>query len=1312
MENPVAAQPGETFQSAQNRLATTAAAVNVSGNALVNAARGTPQQLKEASELLDVNFTNLVDAAQALASQTNDPALKADLFNYVNDVHQSMSKLLQASKAYNADPNGPNLKNLLALAAKGVADSIQKLLSVCQTAAPGQKECNEAQQALTGAASKLDSVNDLDPENKDTYFQCLKKVLDHQQNLATATSAIPAAARSNDSQEIGNLAKLTAEAVNNLTDANVRAAYLAGISDGSSVPAVAGIVDQQKFAQSAQEIAEACEKLQDPSSKQQQILAAASAIAKNTAALCNACKAASGKTSNPVAKNQFVASAKTVASTTASLVTNIKALATSPSDDNRFKCAEASKPLLDAVENLKVFAASPEFASTRAYISPQGQQKQLPLVRANKDLVEASRQLVETAKGLCSNPNDSAQLQLFNAQQKGMSDSIKTLVNNLKNNAPGQKECNEAIDKIASQVTELDSASVKAAVGGLKPVAGPDHQGFKDMLMNNARAVNSSSDVVAEASHSSPEGLSQSVSGLTDTFQPLVAAAIGAASKTNDAQLQGAILEKSKNLGEALIEMLYAAKAVGGNPEADAHIDKVLEKRAKVADSVKDLMEALEGSGNETGAMNSVINDLEDAMGELQGNMIPEEGNYQLYGNEVVQASKELADCVGEVLSKAKNPEELSELAQQVGAKYKKLVKSARGAAASASDEDVKQGVLDAVRSLGGSGVRLVDSMKQAAGNPNDPTNRQKLGAGVKDVTQSVSKVVAAIKEGSKGLQICLTAIETIDEIIGDLDTAIVFATAGQLDPLDKTDSFSNYKESILLSTKELTSDIKSLIQGVTTGQDQLGQAANQSVQTISKLRDQIKASATALTSGDRKGQEQLLNICRRVAEHLQDHIRSSMDAFGKGPAEMSALRDTAKKMAESISELLRVVKSVGDEATRAIRALDDSIIGINSAIGVLDSDEPAQGTALPEDVVIAAKQVASTAAALVTASNSANQDEVINASGEARKGIEALLRAGKAATQNAPADKKADMHSSVKGSAQATKDLLEKLKVLQQQNTPANKAEVQKAAKAVAETVGVVVTSAGGLIPTGYVDPNDPNVIAERELLAAANSIEAAARKLANLQPPERPREANEDLNFEEQILEAAKAIAAATAALVRSATSTQREIIAKKGNSTKPEEKKYFSDGTWSEGLISAAKGVAMSTGILCDAANSAVQGKADREKVIVSAKGVSASTIQLLTAATVSTDANSENQSRLRAAGKTVTRATNALVEAAEKSMAFEDTEKITSDLMKSGIGMRKAELEAQEEIAKIERQLANARKKAEEIRKAKYAAAQAH
>ncbi len=43
--------------------------------------------------------------------------------------------------------------------------------------------------------------------------------------------------------------------------------------------------------------------------------------------------------------------------------------------------------------------------------------------------------------------------------------------------------------------------------------------------------------------------------------------------------------------------------------------------------------------------------------------------------------------------------------------------------------------------------------------------------------------------------------------------------------------------------------------------------------------------------------------------------------------------------------------------------------------------------------------------------------------------------------------------------------------------------------------------------VGSDWVDPNDPTVIAEAQLLGAASNIEAAARRLAELQPRRLPK-------------------------------------------------------------------------------------------------------------------------------------------------------------------------------------------------------------
>lgn len=62
----------------------------------------------------------------------------------------------------------------------------------------------------------------------------------------------------------------------------------------------------------------------------------------------------------------------------------------------------------------------------------------------------------------------------------------------------------------------------------------------------------------------------------------------------------------------------------------------------------------------------------------------------------------------------------------------------------------------------------------------------------------------------------------------------------------------------------------------------------------------------------------------------------------------------------------------------------------------------------------------------------------------------------------------------------------------------------------------------------------------------------------------------ADENLNFEQQILVAARSIAAATAALVKAASAAQRELVmqGRVGMYSSDTEE----DSQWSEGLISA--------------------------------------------------------------------------------------------------------------------------------------------
>ena len=131
-------------------------------------------------------------------------------------------------------------------------------------------------------------------------------------------------AKKSEHEEFGEAVKSVSNSICGLVEAAAQAAYLVGVSEPSSVAGRPGLVDQAQFARAAQSIQTACQHLTNPTTNQQQVLSAATVIAKHTSSLCNACRVASSKTTNPVAKRHFVQSAKDVANSTANLVKEIK----------------------------------------------------------------------------------------------------------------------------------------------------------------------------------------------------------------------------------------------------------------------------------------------------------------------------------------------------------------------------------------------------------------------------------------------------------------------------------------------------------------------------------------------------------------------------------------------------------------------------------------------------------------------------------------------------------------------------------------------------------------------------------------------------------------------------------------------------------------------------------------------------------------------------------------------------------------------------------------------------------------------------
>uniref|UniRef100_A0A8C2I840 Talin 2a n=1 Tax=Cyprinus carpio TaxID=7962 RepID=A0A8C2I840_CYPCA len=1287
----------KTFQEAQSDLNQTAADLNQSAGDVVHASRGTTCRLADASGKFSEDFDEFLDAGIEMSKDD-----QMQVIGNLKNISMASSKLLLAAKSLSVDPAAGNAKNLLTAAARTVTDSINQLITLCTQNAPGQRECDNALRELEAVRGLLDNPNE--PVSDLSYFDCIESVMENSKILGESMAGISHNCKTGDVPAFGDCVGGASKALCGLTEAAGQASYLVGVSDLNSQAGHPGLVDPIQFARAYQAIRMACQNLVDPDSSPSQVLSAATIVAKHTSALCNACRLASSKTANPVAKRHFVQSAKEVANSTASLVKTIKALDGDFSEENREKCRVATAPLIEAVDNLTTFASNPEFASVPAQISREGSAAQEPIIQSARSMLDSSTHLLKTARSLVMNPKDPPTWSLLASHSRNVSDSIKSLIMAIRDKAPGQKECDSAIENINKCIRDIEQASLAAVSQNLSRRDEVSLEALQEQLTSSVQEVGHLIEPISTAAKGEAAQLGHKVSQLVSYFTPLVSASMGMASKILDHQQQMNLLDQTKTLAESALQMLYAAKEGGGNPKAAHTHDAIAEAAQLMREAVDDLLLTLNEAASEVGMVSGMVDSIADAMGKLGEGTPPEpEGSFVEYQTTMVRYSKAIAVSAQEMITKSVSaPEDLGSLASHITADYSQLAVQGRLAASTAEPEEIGVQIKTRVQELGHGCTTYKCTVTLCISLSLSHTHTHTHTLTHTHADPCVSMVLSALQAGNKGTQACITAGSAVSGIIADLDTTIMFASAGTLNAENDSDSFADHRENILKTAKVLVEDTKNLVSGAASSQEKLAQAAQSSAKTITDLTDVVKLGAASIGPDDPETQVVLINAVKDVAKALAELISATKCAAGKAADDpsMFQLKSAAKVMVTNVTSLLKTVKAVEDEASRGTRALEATIECIKQELTVT----PEKSTT-PEEFIRMTKGITTATAKAVAAGNSARQEDVISTANLSRKVIADMLITCKQAAYHEEVSEEVRNRALLYGTecTNGYIDLLEHVLQVLQKPTGDQKPKLVMFSKKVAAAVTELIQAAEAMKGTEWVDPEDPTVIAETELLGAAASIEAAAKKLEQLKPRAKPRQADESLDFEEQILEAAKSIAAATSALVKSASAAQRELVAQGKVGAIPAN--AVDDGQWSQGLISAARMVAAATSNLCEAANASVQGHASEEKLVSSAKQVAASTAQLLVACKVKAEQDSEAMRRLQAAGNAVKRASDSLVRAAQKA-AFNKTDDDNVVVKTRFVGGIAQIIAAQEEMLRKERELEEARKKLAQIRQQQY------
>lgn len=356
-------------------------------------------------------------------------------------------------------------------------------------------------------------------------------------------------------------------------------------------------------------------------------------------------------------------------------------------------------------------------------------------------------------------------------------------------------------------------------------------------------------------------------------------------------QNQQPVIDAAKQLTDQSADLLKFVKQPLNRDQIGDQIKLINSTCRRLIESIKNCTPGQKECENSLNSVVDTINHsirgLEEHFNYSNGSLLPTEAvdkNFANYQVRMVNSAKELAKVAQEIVIKCSlsNPptQQLSQLNSNLSKCYEELAKETNGAIESTGNLDIGNRIKSTVQDLGNGCIRLTRSVGDCqsiilSGGSIDTYHQQQTAKSGQQVQEQVGYVLAALASYSRGTQACINAVSTIQGIIGDINTTILFATAGTLNSENDSDEFSLHREAIVRTARNLAEDTKALISS-SASQEQLALSVQNIVETLKQLADVVKQGAASFGSINSEAQVLLLNSIKDVATALSDMIQGN----------------------------------------------------------------------------------------------------------------------------------------------------------------------------------------------------------------------------------------------------------------------------------------------------------------------------------------------------------------------------------------------------------------------------------------------------
>jgi len=889
--------------------------------------------------------------------------------------------------------------------------------------------------------------------------------------------------------------------------------------------------------------------------------------------------------------------------------------------------------------------------------------------------------------------------------QKEVISQLADLVKVATELSPAIQAVEETIKSLTKASAELDGANTAAQQGRLTA----DARGRNpNQLLGDAGAlvekVGKDINQLLGSLDAGDAALASNSAQLGSDAMNFSKTAIALAASTADEARRGQLLGLSKALTDALLEMMRGVQGANMNdPAAPARAQGAA---GTARDAANQISTQLQAGAQSLAELDELAASVRAAANQLSA----DSSSGAPYGKaltDLQEAARNIAAKSTALLGADKqNAAKTRQVAKDLAKAAPQLVSAANACAATTSEASAKKEIISAAAALSEASAKMISHAKAQGEGKQEGAP---LLAAYNDSAVAGAQLLAATKKGAVGELMLEKAMSQTAKATAKVATANMFAQAAQLNKenlsqVEQTAPVSLLVEKALADAKAIVAAVDGLPAAAKSSDEKLGEVASAVGQAAQNASQSIVVAASRLDT--KSDQQAVLASAKNMLVQAQSALNASR-TVSRAPGDTSAAA-ALNNSQQSVQEGARSLRSALESSSAQLTAHEKGIeIQRQQILSVL-RDMPVENGSTPQDVVKAAREVIQSSADMYFAET---PDASVAAAQKAFVSVQDLVSAGNAAKKLSDSSEvQRSITNALQGVGQAMVKMLEDGK--RNHDDDEVKKTLEEDSDRITASVNELIVSLKKLPNTENISLEekaslDLDAMAEQELLKCAQIIADAAKTLLNAKPKREPKKTpgiidQQDIN--DAILDAATAIATATGALVQAAATAQQERVRLVKET--PGGRKYMADPAWANGLISAAQSVAGSVTQLVKSANESVQGKAQEEALVASARAVATATAHLVAASRAKSDPDSRAQMSLKNAAKAVSNATSQLVSAANAAAQFQQEDEVVEEFDFATAGGKAKELEQQMKILRLEKELEKARQGLNSMRKARY------